>query len=156
MFKLLFISVIPSSYLLLLLWQPYLCLADFYNSSLALTVLLFLYNWKFNFLWHIISLVIFISLDVVIDQAAANNEPIKRQRRWNSEGLKVPEPQSTNSTPNTTPKDAFQTTPKDAFQTTPKDSFQSSGLKRNFSRSDSTNSDNTPKERVGKSSLFSN
>ncbi|KAG7987437.1 hypothetical protein I3843_03G134200 [Carya illinoinensis] len=82
------------------------------------------------------------------DQAAANNEPIKRQRRWNSEGLKVPEPQSTNSTPNTTPKDAFQTTPKDTFQTTPKDNFQSTGLKRNLSRSDSTNSDSTPKERV--------
>ncbi|XP_059432289.1 uncharacterized protein LOC132165655 [Corylus avellana] len=71
--------------------------------------------------------------------AVGNNEPLKRQRRWNSEGLKVPEPQSS-TTPTTTPKETFQTTPKDTIQPT--------ALKRNFSRSDSTNSENTPKERV--------
>ncbi|XP_041008063.1 apoptotic chromatin condensation inducer in the nucleus-like [Juglans microcarpa x Juglans regia] len=67
-----------------------------------------------------------------LNDQVANNEPIKRQRRWNSDGLKVPEPHSTNSTPTTTPKDTFRST----------------DLKRSFSRSDSTNSDNTPKERV--------
>ncbi|KAG2711788.1 hypothetical protein I3760_04G093500 [Carya illinoinensis] len=65
-----------------------------------------------------------------LNDQVANNEPIKRQRRWNSDGLKVPEPHSTNSTPATTPKDTFQTNHKDTF------------------RSDSTNSDNTTKERV--------
>lgn len=73
-------------------------------------------------------------LAIFTDQpAVGNNEPIKRQRRWNSEGLKVPEPQSANSTPTTTPKDTFQ----------------SAAMKRNLSRSDSTNSEDTPKERVG-------
>lgn len=91
-------------------------------------------------------LCLFILLAVFTDPVA-NNEPIKRQRRWNSDGLKVPEPHSTNSTPTTTPKDTFQTTPKGTFLST--------GLKRSFSRSDSTNSDNTPKERVGELLMFS-
>ncbi|GAV68218.1 hypothetical protein CFOL_v3_11721 [Cephalotus follicularis] len=65
-------------------------------------------------------------------EAAGNNEPVKRQRRWNTESLKVPEPQSSNITPTTTPKD----------------SFQSTALKRNFSRSDSTVSEDAPKERI--------
>ncbi|KAL5703885.1 hypothetical protein ACHQM5_022380 [Ranunculus cassubicifolius] len=61
-----------------------------------------------------------------------NNEPPKR-RRWNTETLKVPDPQSSSLSPSTTPKDAFQ--PKFA--------------KRNFNRSDSTLSGgDTPKERV--------
>ena len=79
-------------------------------------------------------------LAIFTDQpAVGNSEPIKRQRRWKSEGLKVPEPQSTNSTPTTTPKDTFQ----------------SAATKRNFSRSDSTNSEDTPKERVGELLPFS-
>lgn len=64
-------------------------------------------------------------------EAVGNNEPSKRQRRWNSESLKLPEQQS--STPTSTPRD---------------NTFQSS-LKRSFMRSDSAVSEDTPKERVG-------
>nr|GEV46923.1 apoptotic chromatin condensation inducer in the nucleus-like isoform X1 [Tanacetum cinerariifolium] len=64
-------------------------------------------------------------------EAAENSEIIKRQRRWNSEGVKVSEQQSTNHSPSTTPKDAFQTS-----------------AKRPFSRSESTLSQESPKERV--------
>ncbi|XP_077224056.1 SAP domain-containing protein isoform X2 [Tasmannia lanceolata] len=64
-------------------------------------------------------------------EAVGINEPSKRQRRWNSETLKVPEPQASNLTPSSTPKDAFQSTPK-----------------RIFNRSDSVLSGDTPKERV--------
>lgn len=71
------------------------------------------------------------------DQAlGGNHEPQKRQRRWNSESLKVPEPQNSNITP-----------------TTPKDNFQSGVPKRNFSRSDSTVSEDATKERVGELSM---
>ncbi|KAK6924129.1 Acin1, RNSP1-SAP18 binding (RSB) motif [Dillenia turbinata] len=72
-------------------------------------------------------------------EAGGNNEPLKRQRRWNTDSLKVPEPQGSN-VPNST---------------TPKGAFQSPSLKRNFSRSDSTLSDDTPKERVVPPSLKS-
>ncbi|CAL9001337.1 unnamed protein product [Prunus brigantina] len=66
------------------------------------------------------------------DQAAVgSNEPVKR-RRWNSENLKVPELQSPLQTPSVTPKDTFQTP----------------SLKRSFSRSNSTMSEDAPKERV--------
>ncbi|KAH0915811.1 hypothetical protein HID58_030257 [Brassica napus] len=63
-------------------------------------------------------------------EAVGNNEPVKRQRRWNSGSVKVPEAQATNSVapPTTTPK--------------------STGLKRDFSRSDSSVSEDGPKERV--------
>ncbi|KAL0698558.1 hypothetical protein Bca4012_054680 [Brassica carinata] len=62
-------------------------------------------------------------------EAVGNNEPVKRQRRWNSGSVKVPEAQATNTvTPTTTPT--------------------STGLKRDFSRSDSSVSENGPKERV--------
>ena len=56
---------------------------------------------------------------------------MKRQRRWNSGSVKVPEEQATNSVaaPTTTPR--------------------STGLKRDFSRSDSSVSEDGPKERVG-------
>ncbi|PWA74457.1 SAP domain-containing protein [Artemisia annua] len=64
-------------------------------------------------------------------EAAESSEIIKRQRRWNSEGVKVSEQQSTNHSPSTTPKDAFQTS-----------------AKRPFSRSESTLSQESPKERV--------
>ncbi|GJS90245.1 calponin homology domain-containing protein [Tanacetum coccineum] len=64
-------------------------------------------------------------------ESAENSEIIKRQRRWNSEGVKVSEQQSTNHSPSTTPKDAFQTS-----------------AKRPFSRSESTLSQESPKERV--------
>ena len=70
-------------------------------------------------------------------EAAENSEIIKRQRRWNSEGVKVSEQQSTNHSPSTTPKDAFQTS-----------------AKRPFSRSESTLSQESPKERVGKLSFY--
>ncbi|KAL3527805.1 hypothetical protein ACH5RR_012461 [Cinchona calisaya] len=59
-----------------------------------------------------------------------NNDVAKRQRRWNSAGLKVPEPQSV---------DVVSTTPKNVFQP---------AFKRSFSRSDSTVSEEVPKERV--------
>ncbi|CAE6152168.1 unnamed protein product [Arabidopsis arenosa] len=62
-------------------------------------------------------------------EAVGNNEPTKRQRRWNSESIKVPEAQTTNS-------GAATTTPR------------STGLKRDFSRSDSSVSEDGPKERV--------
>ncbi|XP_065873387.1 uncharacterized protein [Euphorbia lathyris] len=66
-------------------------------------------------------------------EAAGSTEPLKRQRKWNSESLKVPEPQSTNLTPTATPKDTFQPTLS----------------RRNFSRSDSTlSNEDAPKERV--------
>ncbi|XP_022867038.1 uncharacterized protein LOC111386794 [Olea europaea var. sylvestris] len=67
-----------------------------------------------------------------IDQGAVgNNDVVKRQRRWNSEALKVPEPQSGSIVGSITPKDPF----KPAF-------------KRSFSRSDSTASEEMLKERV--------
>ncbi|KAF8404538.1 hypothetical protein HHK36_009425 [Tetracentron sinense] len=65
-------------------------------------------------------------------EAVGNNEPPKRQRRWNSESLKIPELPSSNLSPSATPKDAFQHTIS----------------KRNFTRSDSTLSGDVPKERV--------
>ncbi|CAH8369411.1 unnamed protein product [Eruca vesicaria subsp. sativa] len=62
-------------------------------------------------------------------EAVGNNEPVKRQRRWNSGSVKVPEAQAAKSvTPTTTPR--------------------STGLKRDFSRSDSSVSEDGPKERV--------
>lgn len=67
---------------------------------------------------------------IVDKEAVGNNEPAKRQRRWNSESIKVPEAQAPNSAaPTTTPRSA--------------------GLKRDFSRSDSSLSEDGPKERVG-------
>ncbi|KAJ0097622.1 hypothetical protein Patl1_27349 [Pistacia atlantica] len=62
---------------------------------------------------------------------AAEKRKINGKRRWNSESLKLPEQQSSNLTPTTTPRDTFQ----------------SSASKRNLSRSDSAVSDDTPKER---------
>lgn len=59
-----------------------------------------------------------------------NNEPAKRQRRWNTEAVKGADLQST------TPRSA--TTPKDGQIT----------LKRNLSRSNSSATDDTPKERI--------
>ncbi|CAH8345146.1 unnamed protein product [Eruca vesicaria subsp. sativa] len=68
-------------------------------------------------------------LPVNDQEAVGNNEPAKRQRRWNSGTIKVPEAQAVNSAaPTTTPKLA--------------------GLKRDFSRSDSSVSEDGPKERV--------
>lgn len=72
--------------------------------------------------------------NVFTDQElVGNSEPSKRQRRWNSETIKVPEPQTTNLTPLSTPKDSFQYTPR-----------------RAFTRSDSTVSGDSPKERIGR------
>ncbi|GLT43999.1 hypothetical protein SLA2020_179180 [Shorea laevis] len=64
-------------------------------------------------------------------EAVGNNEPSKR-RRWNSEKIKVSEQASPNRTPTTTPKIALQP----------------AALKRNFSRSDSTASNDASKEQV--------
>uniref|UniRef100_A0A7N0T7D2 SAP domain-containing protein n=1 Tax=Kalanchoe fedtschenkoi TaxID=63787 RepID=A0A7N0T7D2_KALFE len=62
------------------------------------------------------------------------SEPVKRQRRWNTDSVKVAltEPQITAT----------------AVSTTPKESISPAAGKRNFLRSDSTNSEDTPKERV--------
>ncbi|XP_022739741.1 apoptotic chromatin condensation inducer in the nucleus [Durio zibethinus] len=64
-------------------------------------------------------------------EAFGNNEPSKR-RKWNTDNIKAPEQQGINLTPTTTPKDTMH----------------SAALKRNFSRSDSTAGEDTPKERV--------
>ncbi|KAF2284090.1 hypothetical protein GH714_018925 [Hevea brasiliensis] len=68
------------------------------------------------------------------DQDAVESaEPLKRQRRWKSESLKMPEHQSSNVAPATTPKDASQPTLS----------------RRNFSRSDSSVSvEDAPRKRV--------
>nr|XP_043615157.1 apoptotic chromatin condensation inducer in the nucleus-like [Erigeron canadensis] len=62
--------------------------------------------------------------------AVANSEVTKKQRRWNSEGQKVPG-QQTNTSASTTPKGAFQASKKNSF-----------------SRSDTSVSNEVPKERV--------
>ncbi|KAM6563751.1 hypothetical protein CsatB_023749 [Cannabis sativa] len=64
------------------------------------------------------------------ESVVGNNEPVKRQRRWNTDSLTIPEPQSSNIT-----------------TTTPKDAFQSSALKR-LARADSITSEDSPMERV--------
>ncbi|XWS33280.1 hypothetical protein CRYUN_Cryun22dG0068000 [Craigia yunnanensis] len=66
------------------------------------------------------------------DQEAAGNNEHSKRRKWNSDNIKVPEPQGSNLTTTTTPKDTTQP----------------AALKRKFSRSDSTASEETPKERV--------
>ncbi|XP_059624327.1 uncharacterized protein LOC132267243 [Cornus florida] len=66
------------------------------------------------------------------DQAAVGNNETPKRRRWNSESLKVLEPQSINL----------------ASSSTPKDKLPSTTLKGNFSRSDSTVSENEPDKRV--------
>ncbi|XP_076907773.1 uncharacterized protein LOC143564354 [Bidens hawaiensis] len=65
------------------------------------------------------------------DKESENNETLKRQRRWNSENVNMPNQQSTNHSTSTTPKDTFQIPSKPAF-----------------SRSESTNSQDLSKERV--------
>lgn len=72
------------------------------------------------------------------ESLAADSEPFKRQRKWNSESLKVPELQGSNSISTSTPRDSFSSVPK-----------------RNFLRSDSTISEDAPKERVGELLMFS-
>lgn len=64
-------------------------------------------------------------------EAAEIKEPVKRQRRWNSETVKVPDIQTPNLTSSNIPRDASQPTPR-----------------RNFTRSDSTLSGGSPKERI--------
>ncbi|XP_019437603.1 PREDICTED: apoptotic chromatin condensation inducer in the nucleus-like isoform X2 [Lupinus angustifolius] len=59
-----------------------------------------------------------------------NNDPAKRQRRWSTETVKGPNPQSTTPRSTTTPKDGPVS------------------LKRNFSRSDSFATDDAPKKRI--------
>nr|XP_043633358.1 LOW QUALITY PROTEIN: apoptotic chromatin condensation inducer in the nucleus-like [Erigeron canadensis] len=64
-------------------------------------------------------------------EGSENSEVVKRQRRWNSESLKVPEQVLPNHSASATPKDAFQTL-----------------AKRTFSRSESIVSQDSPKERI--------
>lgn len=66
------------------------------------------------------------------DQAVVGNESVKRQRRWNSENLKIPEPQNAAHTSTSNSKDIHQST----------------APKRNFSRSDSTAGEDPSRERV--------
>lgn len=82
---------------------------------------------------------LYIIISLEGQETVANSETVKRQRRWNSDGLKGVETPTAAISPCTTPRDVFQ-----------------SASKRDFSRSDSTASDETPKERAGKSlSYFS-
>ncbi|KAG9451636.1 hypothetical protein H6P81_011601 [Aristolochia fimbriata] len=61
-------------------------------------------------------------------ETVVNNEAVKRQRRWNSDTVKVSESQNSSQSPSTTPRDTIS--------------------KRTFSKSDSTNNRDVPKERV--------
>nr|XP_016487331.1 PREDICTED: apoptotic chromatin condensation inducer in the nucleus-like isoform X3 [Nicotiana tabacum] len=63
--------------------------------------------------------------------AAGSNDIVKRQRRWNSEDLKIPENKKGDAVASTTPKDFFQPS-----------------FRRSFSRSDSMAKEEPPKERV--------
>lgn len=65
-------------------------------------------------------------------ETGGNNEPHKRQRRWNPESLQATEV-----------KAPFQTTPS-----TPKETVQPALLRRNLSRSNSSVNQESPKERV--------
>lgn len=65
-------------------------------------------------------------------EAVINSEVIKRQRRWNSQGLNIPEQQNIRPSVSTTPKGGFQ-----------------ASMKHNFSRSNSSVSQEELKERVG-------
>lgn len=74
------------------------------------------------------------SKKILTDQeAVVNNEPPKRQRRWNN----------SSSVRNSEPHGSL------APATIQKEPFQSTAPKRNFSRSDSKVSEDSPKERVG-------
>ncbi|XP_072992473.1 uncharacterized protein [Typha latifolia] len=72
-----------------------------------------------------------IEAECAATEAVGNNETFKRQRRWNSENVKVPEQQTTSAGGSIAPKDVFQPTPK-----------------RSFTRSDSALSVDSPKERI--------
>ncbi|XP_019265883.1 PREDICTED: apoptotic chromatin condensation inducer in the nucleus-like isoform X2 [Nicotiana attenuata] len=63
--------------------------------------------------------------------AAGSNDIVKRQRRWNSEDLKIPENKKGDAVASTTPKDFFQPS-----------------FRRSFSRSDSMAKEEPPKECV--------
>ncbi|XP_062215459.1 uncharacterized protein LOC133916015 [Phragmites australis] len=65
------------------------------------------------------------------EEIVANIEPIKRQRRWTADSGKVPERRTLSQTYSDAPKDVFQP-----------------ALKRSFGRSDSTASEDSPKERI--------
>ncbi|XP_068642672.1 uncharacterized protein [Aristolochia californica] len=62
-------------------------------------------------------------------ETPVNNEPVKRQRRWNSEALRLSESQNLSQTPLSTPHDTFPP-------------------KLTFNRFNSTNGRDTPKERI--------
>ncbi|XP_019265878.1 PREDICTED: apoptotic chromatin condensation inducer in the nucleus-like isoform X2 [Nicotiana attenuata] len=63
--------------------------------------------------------------------AAGSNDTVKRQRKWNSEDLKIPESKKGDAVASTTPKDFFQPS-----------------FRRSVSRSDSVAKEEPPKERV--------
>ncbi|XP_015690989.1 fibrous sheath CABYR-binding protein-like [Oryza brachyantha] len=65
------------------------------------------------------------------EETIAPAEPIKRQRRWTADGAKVPERQPLSHSGSDAPKENFQP-----------------ALRRSFGRSDSTASEDSPKERV--------
>ncbi|GJS44919.1 apoptotic chromatin condensation inducer in the nucleus-like protein isoform X1 [Tanacetum coccineum] len=69
-------------------------------------------------------------------EAVTNSEVVKRQRRWNSQGLNIPEQQNTRPSVSTTPKGGFQ-----------------ASIKHSFSRYNSSVSEEEPKERVVPPSL---
>ncbi|XP_038997458.1 apoptotic chromatin condensation inducer in the nucleus-like isoform X1 [Hibiscus syriacus] len=66
------------------------------------------------------------------DQETVENNELSKRRKWNSDNIKVPEHQGSNLIPTSTPKGTTQPT----------------AFRRNFSRSDSMASEDTPKERV--------
>ncbi|KAK8577983.1 hypothetical protein V6N13_076657 [Hibiscus sabdariffa] len=66
------------------------------------------------------------------DQETVGNNELSKRRKWSSDNINVPEHQGSNLIP----------------ATTPKGTTQPAALRRNFSRSDSIASDDTPKERV--------
>lgn len=66
-----------------------------------------------------------------------NNEPPKRQKRWKSETVKGSDSQMSTVRPATAPKG------------------EPIALKRNLSWSDSSAIDDAPKERIGKSDIYS-
>jgi len=98
---------------------------ELYALYVALLLLFFLY----------VFFIILYYLEHFVSEVG-NSEPAKRQRRWNTETVKGPDAQSTTPRPATTPRDEPIT------------------LKRSFSRSDSSATDDTPKEHIGKSTLL--
>lgn len=71
-------------------------------------------------------------MNVQISEGAGTNETVKRQRRWNSDNVKVSEGKA----PNLSVSNAL-------------DEASIPTIKRTFTRSDSAISEDSPKERIG-------